>query len=118
MGLNVDEELRSEINTVKDKADLIISTSDDVIVGEMKTYKGRGYSSYSSLARQTKSYVKLCEQHGKNVTQVLVIAPDFTDDFIEHAELDPDINISLLEAKGLYDIYEAYRSKKNPRFSV
>lgn len=113
LGLNVDEELRKEINTVKDKVDLIISTSDDdVIIGEMKTYKGGGYSSYSSIARQTKSYVKLCEQHGKNVTQVLVIAPDFTDDFIEHAELDPDINISILEAQGLYEIYQAYKSKK------
>ncbi|ACD31370.1 conserved hypothetical protein [Francisella tularensis subsp. mediasiatica FSC147] len=113
LGLNVDEELRKEINTVKDKVDLIISTSDDdVIIGEMKTYKGGGYSSYSSIARQTKLYVKLCEQHGKNVTQVLVIAPDFTDDFIEHAELDPDINISILEAQGLYEIYQAYKSKK------
>ncbi|MDE4980504.1 normocyte-binding protein 1, partial [Francisella tularensis subsp. holarctica] len=78
-----------------------ISTSDDdVIIGEMKTSKGGGYSIYSSIARQTKSYVKLCEQHGTNVTQVLVIAPDFTDDFIEHAEVDPDINISILEAQG------------------
>lgn len=66
LGLNVDEELRKEINTVKDKVDLIISTSDDdVIIGEMKTHKGGGYSSYSSIARQTKSYVKLCEQYGK-----------------------------------------------------
>ncbi|WP_200164521.1 hypothetical protein [Francisella adeliensis] len=119
LNLNVDEELRAEINTAKDKADLIISTSDDdVIVGEMKTHKGGGYSSYSSIARQTKSYVKLCEQHEKNVTQVLVIAPNFTDDFIEHAELDPDINISLLEAQGLYGIYEAYKNKKNPKFSL
>lgn len=65
----------------------------DAIIGEMKTHKSGGYSSYSSIARQTKSYVKLCEQYGRNVTQVLVITPDFTDDFIEHAELDPDINI-------------------------
>ena len=63
----------------------------DAIIGEMKTHKGD--SSYSSITRQTKSYVKLCEQYGKNVKQVLVIVPDFTDDFIEHAELDPDINI-------------------------
>ncbi|MDE4944911.1 normocyte-binding protein 1, partial [Francisella tularensis subsp. holarctica] len=32
LGLNVDEELRKEINTVKDKDDLIISTSDDYVI--------------------------------------------------------------------------------------
>ncbi len=118
LGLNVDEELRKEINTSKDKVDLIISNNDDVIVGEMKTCKEGEYNSYSSVSRQTKSYVKLCEQQGKNVTQVLVIAPSFSQDFIEHAELDPDINISLMEAQGLYDIYKTYKSKKNPTFSI
>ena len=119
IGLNVDEELRKELNTSKNKIDLIISTgNDDVIIGEMKTCKSGEYSSYSGISRQTKSYVNLCEQADKNVTQVLIIAPGFSQDFIENVELDPDVNISLLRAEGLYNIYKTYKEKRNPKFSI
>ena len=119
IGLSVDEDLRKSLNTSKNKIDLIISSgNDDIIVGEMKTCKGGEYNSYSAISRQTKSYVKLCEQADKNVTQVLIIAPGFSQDFIENAELDPDINISLLRAEGLYNIYKTYKEKRNPKFSI
>lgn len=32
--------------------------------------------------------------------------------------MDADVNVSLLEAKGLMDIREAYRTKKKPNFSA
>ena len=53
-----------------------------------------------------------------NKDKVLIIAPSFSDDFIESAEMDTEVNISLLEAKGLKLILDAYKSKRNPKFSV
>lgn len=116
--LNVDEDLRKQVNTSKDQADIIISLSDDdVIVGEVKSIKNGQFSKYSSTSRQVKSYVARCEAQGKRVLQALIIAPEFSKDFVESAEMDTDINISLLEASGLKKIVDAYKSKRNPKFS-
>ncbi len=117
LGLNVDEDLRKLINSSKDKADIIISIgSDDVIVGEVKSFKNGDYAKYSSTSRQVKSYVNRCEANGNRVAQVLIVAPSFSPDFIISAEMDTDINISLLEAKGLKNILTAFNSKRKPNF--
>jgi|SRR5690554_1311876 len=119
LGLNVDEDLRRSGNSSKEKADILISQSDeDVIIGEAKTFKNGDFAKYSTTSRQVKSYVSHYESIGKRVTQVLIIAPSFSDDFIESAEMDTDVNISLLEAAGLKKILMAYKAKRNPRFSV
>lgn len=119
LDLNVDEDVRKEINTVKDNADIIISLSDDdIIIGEAKTCKNGDFAKYSTTSRQVKSYVKRAESIGKRVAQVLIIAPSFSDDFIESAEMDTEVNISLLEAKGLKLILDAFKAKRNPRFSA
>ncbi|MXR70713.1 hypothetical protein GNT65_18825 [Shewanella sp. JBTF-M18] len=119
LNLIVDEDVRKSINTAKDKADIVISLSDDdVIVGEAKTFKNGDFAKYSTTSRQVKSYVNRCENQGKRVAQVLIIAPSFSQDFVESAEMDTEINISLLEAEGLKMIYDAYRSRRNPKFSA
>jgi hypothetical protein len=119
LGLDVDEDLRRSINTTKDKVDILLSISeDDVIIGEAKTCKNGDFAKYSSTSRQVKSYVNRCESSGKRVAQVLIIAPSFSTDFIESSEMDTEINISLLEAKGLKQIFDAYKSKRNPNFSA
>ncbi len=119
LSLNVDEELRKSINTAKDKIDILISVSNaDVIIGEAKTFKNGDFAKYSTTSRQVKSYVSRCESQGKAVIQVLIIAPTFSNDFIESASVDTDINISLLTAAGLKEIYEAYKAKKRPNFSA
>lgn len=118
LDLNIDEDLRKEINTAKDKADIIISLSDnDIIIGEAKTCKSGDFAKYSTTSRQVKAYVTRVENLGKRVAQVLIIAPSFSEDFIESAEMDTEINISLLEAKGLKSILDAFKSKRNPNFS-
>lgn len=118
LGLVVDEDIRKEINTAKDKADIILSLSnDDVIIGEAKTSKGGDFAKYSSTSRQVKAYVTRAENIGKRVAQVLIIAPSFSDGFIESAEMDTEVNISLLEASGLKIILDAYKSRRNPKFS-
>ena len=116
--LNVDEDLRKEISTNKDKVDIVLSISeDDIIIGEAKTSKNGDFAKYSSTSRQVKSYVNKAENYGKRVAQVLIIAPSFSSDFVESAELDADINISLLEASGLKLILDAFRARRKPNFS-
>ena len=117
--LDVDEELRKTINTAKDKADIIISISDDdIIIGEAKTCKEGDFAKYSATSRQIKAYVNRCEIQGKRVAQVLIIAPSFSQDFIESAEMDTEVNISLLTAEGLKQIHDAYKAKRRPNFSA
>jgi hypothetical protein len=119
LGLQVDEERRKEINTAKDKIDIILSLgAEDLILCEVKSFKNGDYAKYSSTSRQVKSYVTRCESQGFRVGQVLIVAPTFSEDFIEAAALDADVNISLLEADGLLKILEAYRAKKKPNFSA
>ncbi|MFT5984234.1 MAG: hypothetical protein ACI9RM_002696, partial [Ulvibacter sp.] len=119
LGLAVDEDLRKIINTAKDKADILISVSeDDVIIGEAKTCKNGDFAKYSSTSRQIKAYVNRCEHAGKRVAQVLIVAPTFSDDFVESAEMDTEVNISLLEAAGLKLILDAFNSRRNPNFSA
>jgi hypothetical protein len=119
LGLAVDEDLRKLINTAKDQADILISVSeDDIIIGEAKTCKNGDFAKYSSTSRQVKAYVNRCENAGKRVAQVLIVAPSFSDDFVESAEMDTEVNISLLEAAGLKLILDAYNSRRHPKFSA
>lgn len=118
LGMNVDEDLRKDINTAKDKADIIISLdNDDVIIGEAKSFKNGQYAKYSTTSRQVKAYAKRCEQNGHRVAQVLIVAPEFSKDFIDAADMDTEVNISLLEASGLQKILTAYKQRRNPNFS-
>lgn len=118
LDLTIDEEFRKAINTAKDKADIIISISeDDVIIGEAKTCKSGDFAKYSTTSRQVKAYVNRCESQGRRVAQVLIIAPAFSKDFVESAEMDTEVNISLLSAAGLKLIHDAYTTKRNPNFS-
>lgn len=119
LGLNVDEEARKAINTNKDKADIIVKLSDsDIIIGEAKTCKSGDFAKYSSTSRQVKAYATRAEAIGKRVAQVLIIAPSFSEDFIESAEMDTQVNISLLEARGLKLILDTFKSRRNPKFSA
>ena len=119
LGLTVDEDLRRDINTAKDKADILLSLSDDdIIIGEAKTSKKGDFAKYSTTSRQVKAYVTRCAAAGKRVAQVLIVAPSFSNDFVESAEMDTEVNISLLEAAGLKKILEAYKSRRNPKFSA
>lgn len=84
----------------------------------MKSFKNGQFAKYSSTSRQVKAYAARCESQGKRVLQVLIIAPEFSKDFVDSAEMDTDVNISLLEASGLKKIVDAYSSKRKPKFSA
>jgi len=110
LGLNVDEKLRKYLNTKKDKIDIIVNLgNNEIIVIECKTIKESGYNKFSSVSRQLKAYNDLAKKNDYKVRKLLLVAPDFSDDFVEDCELDVDLELSLLTAKSLLDIFEAFK---------
>ncbi len=110
MGLNVDEALRKKLNTTKDQIDILLRLEDEeMIIVECKTKKDRKFNSYSSAARQVKSYKDLVSKAGFKVSKTFIVAPSFSDDFINECGLDYELNLSLITSKALLDIYNAFQ---------
>lgn len=114
LGFNVDEKLKKIINTSKDQIDILLNIeNDEVIIVECKTSKERGYNKFSSVSRQIKSYKKLAENNNLRVMKTLLVAPEFSDDFITDCEMDMEMNISLINASSLLKIYEEFKISKH-----
>ncbi len=118
LDFTVDEKLRKNINTNKDKIDILLNIgNNELFLIECKTVKESGYNKFSSVSRQMKSYSKLCEKNGYSIIKSLLIAPDFSDDFINETELECDLNLSLITASSLLKILESFKtSKKHKQF--
>lgn len=118
LGFNVDEVLKKKLNTRKDKMDILINLgNDELIIIECKTAKERGYNKFSSVSRQLKSYYDLAQKNEYKVIKSLLVAPDFSDDFIGDCELEFDLNLSLMKASSLMEIYEGFKkAKKHKKF--
>lgn len=118
LGFNVDEKLKKQINTKKDKIDILINLeNNELILVECKTIKESGYNKFSSVSRQMRSYIALTEKNNYSVLKSLLIAPDFSDDFINDTELEYDLNLSLITASSLLKILEGFKnSKKHKQF--
>ena len=110
LGFNVDEKLKRKINTKKDKIDILINLqNNEVILIECKTVKESGYNKFSSVSRQMKSYANLVRKKGYKIIKSLLVAPDFSDDFIGETELEFDINLSLITASSLVHILKGFK---------
>lgn len=117
LGFNVDESLKKKLNTTKNKIDLVLNLgNNDVIIVECKTIKESGYNKFSSVSRQIKSYVDLAKKNGLNVVKSLLVAPDFSDDFVNDCDLEFEINLSLITAGSLVNILEGFRESKHKQF--
>ena len=117
LGFNVDEKLRKTINTKKDKIDIILNLeNNDLILIECKTVKESGYNKFSSVSRQLKAYTDLIKSNNYNVTKLLLIAPDFSDDFVNECELEYELNLSLITASSLIKILEGFKNSKHKQF--
>ncbi|MBN1651956.1 MAG: hypothetical protein JW857_11545, partial [Bacteroidales bacterium] len=117
LGFDVDEELKKKINTAKNKIDIVLNLGgNDIIVIECKTVKESGYNKFSSVSRQIKSYVDTASAKGFNVVKNLLVAPDFSDDFINECDLQFDINLSLITAGSLVNILEGFKNSKLKQF--
>lgn len=117
LGFNVDETLKKELNTSKNKIDIVLNLgNNDIIIVECKTVKESGYNKFSSVSRQIKSYVNLAQKHGLNVVKSLLVAPDFSDDFVNECDLEFEINLSLITAGSLVNILDGFRESKHKQF--
>jgi hypothetical protein len=113
LGFNVDEKLRKEINTSKDKIDILLNIGkNELIVVECKSHKESGYNKFSSVFRQLKAYQDLALKKEYKVIKSLLIAPEFTDDFINDCELEYELNLSLITASSISAIYQGFKDSK------
>ena len=116
---NVDESLKKKINTKKDKIDILLNLDEnsELIIIECKTVKESGYNKFSSVSRQLKAYYDLAQANNFRVIKILLIAPQFSDDFVTDCELDTELNLSLLTASSLIKILEGFKkSQKHKQF--
>ena len=117
LGFNVDEKLRKQLNTSKDKIDIVINLgNDDLILIECKTIKESGYNKFSSVSRQLKAYTSLAKKNNYKVIKSLLLAPDFSDDFIKDCGLDYELNLSLITASTLVKILDGFKNSKHKQF--
>ena len=117
LGFNVDENLKKKLNTTKNKIDVVLNLgNNDLIIIECKTVKESGYNKFSSVSRQIKSYVNCATSIGYNVVKSLLIAPDFSDDFINDCDLQFEINLSLITAGSLINILDGFKNSKLQQF--
>ena len=113
MGFNVDDTLRKNLNDSKNKVDIVISIEGQgLIIIECKSKKERSYNNYSSVSRQVKAYKNLAETKGHRVIKSFIIAPDFTDEFVNECGLDYELNLSLITAESLYKIYLSHKESE------
>jgi hypothetical protein len=119
LGFNVDEALKKKLNTARLKMDILINIgSKDVIIVECKTIKDKDYNKYTAISRQLKSYETLCKKNGYHVNQVVIVANDFTEDFISECEYDLDLSISLITSTDLIKINEGLKESNYDELPV
>ncbi|APQ17214.1 hypothetical protein [Maribacter hydrothermalis] len=117
LGFNIDESLKSKINTQKDMIDILLNLgNDEIIIVECKTSKERGYNKFSTVSRQLKSYQNLALKNNLRIVKILLVAPEFSDDFVTDCEMDTEMNLSLLTASTLSKILESFKSSNYTEF--
>lgn len=109
LGFNIDNHLKKQINNKKNQIDILINLGDNnIILIECKTSKDN-YTKFSSVSRQIKAYKEMVQATGYSVIKTLLIAPNFSDDFINDCRDDFELNLSLIEAKTLSNILKAFK---------
>jgi hypothetical protein len=117
IGFNVDEKLKNTLNTTKDKIDVLLNLgNDEIIIVECKTSKESSYNKFSAVSRQLKSYQSLALKNNLRVIKVLLIAPDFSEDFVSDCEMDTELNLSLITASTLSKIVGVFKLSKHKIF--
>lgn len=117
MGFHVDEVTKNSINTKNDMMDILLNLgNDEIIIVECKTSKERGYNKFSSVSRQLKSYQKVALKNNLRIVKILLVAPEFSDDFVTDCEMDTEMNLSLISAATLSNIAEAFKTSRYTEF--
>ncbi len=117
LGFNVDDKLKNTLNSNKDMIDILINLGNkEVIIVECKTSKERGYNKFSTVSRQLKSYQKLALHNDHRIVKILLIAPEFSDDFVTDCEMDTEMNLSLITASTMLKISDSFKESKYQLF--
>ena len=117
LGFNVDDAFKKQLNTKKDMMDILLNLgNNEIIIVECKTSKERGYNKFSSVSRQLKSYQNLALKNDLRIVKILLVAPEFSDDFVTDCEMDTEMNLSLITASTLSNISEAFKTSKYTEF--
>lgn len=117
LGFNVDDSLKKNINNSKNKIDILLNLpNNDIIIVECKTKKEKGYNNFSSVSRQLKSYQSLALQNDLRIAKILLVAPEFSDDFVTDCEMDTEMNLSLITASSLSKILNQFKLSKHENF--
>lgn len=119
LGFEIDEKLRSSLNTKLDKMDILIRFDEqEVIIVECKSVKEAGYNKFSSVSRQLGAYKKLVEEKGLRVKKILLVAPQFSDDFVNECTLDLNLGLSLITAQSLLNIRNGLKNSRHKQLPV
>ncbi len=117
LGFNVDEKFKTQLNTNKDMIDILLNLgNNEIIIVECKTSKEKGYNKFSAVSRQLKSYQNLALKNNLRIVKILLIAPEFSDDFVTDCEMDTEMNLSLISASTLINIFEVFKTSKYQEF--
>jgi hypothetical protein len=55
-------------------------------------------------------------QPNLRIVKILLVAPEFSDDFVYDCEMDTEMNLSLITASTLSHIYDAFKESKYTEF--
>ena len=117
LGFHVDDIFKNQINTQKDIMDILLNLgNNEIIIVECKTIKEKGYNKFSTVSRQLKSYQNLALKNNLRIVKILLVAPEFSDDFIYDCEMDTEMNLSLLTASTLSKIFEDFKTSNYQEF--
>lgn len=117
LGFNVDDKLKNQIKTQNDMIDILLNLNkDEIIIVECKTIKEKGYNKFSTVSRQLKSYQNIALKNNLRIVKILLVAPEFSDDFIYDCEMDTEMNLSLITASSLIKIFNGFKSSKYQEF--
>ena len=117
LGFNVDEKLRKKLSTNRDKMDIILNLgNNELILIECKTVKDSGYNKFSSVSRQLKSYINLAQSNDYRVIKSLLITPEFSEEFEKECREEFELNLSLISAQTLLNIYEGFKKSRLKQF--
>ncbi|WP_233268406.1 hypothetical protein [Cellulophaga sp. L1A9] len=117
LGFDVDDKFKNQLNTQKDMMDILLNLGNsEIIIIECKTIKEKGYNKFSAVSRQLKSYQNLALKNDLRIVKILLVAPDFSDDFVYDCEMDTEMNLSLLTATTLSKIFESFKASKFKEF--
>jgi len=119
LDLTVDDRLAGKLNTKRSKMDVLINLgNNEVVVVECKTKKDKHYGNYSGVKRQLSAYEKLCVDRGFHVRHVLIVANEFSEDFVGEAEYDEELSLSLLTSSGLARVVQGYEDSSRTEFPI